>query len=123
MEVVYEYPHCPFREVTHTVVRHVPGLRKAAAVLWPAAQRAEWVHIDSLGIEAAGLASHIHIAWDDVSRTSLARSPLGRQTFVVTDGSGQRIVVASTLPEFGEMLERIEAEARVNETVPLARAA
>ncbi len=123
VEVVYTYPRCPFREVTHTAARHVPGLRKAAGLLWPAARRAEWVHVDSLGIEAAGLANHNHIAWNDVCSTSIDRTPLGRKTFVVSDAEGHRIVVASTLPEFAELQERVEAEAKLGELITLQRAA
>lgn len=111
VEVVYEYPRCPYREVTHAAARRLPAIRKVAALLWPAARRAEWVHIDSLGIEAAGLAGETQIPWNDVCTTSVGRSPLGRRTLVITDGKGHRIVVASTLPEFADLSRRVCEEA------------
>ena len=124
VEVVYVYPRCPYREVTHAAARRVPVLRKVAALLWPAARRAEWVHIDSLGIEAAGLAGETQIPWNDVCSTSLGRSPLGRRTLVITDGKGHRIVVASTLPEFADLNRRVTAEAGTRiSSVPAARRA
>jgi hypothetical protein len=110
--------------VTHAAARRLPAIRKVAAVLWPAARRAEWVHIDSLGIEAAGLAGETQIPWNDVCSTSVGRSPLGRRTLVITDGKGHRIVVASTLPEFADLSRRVCEEAGTGTAVlPPARAA
>jgi hypothetical protein len=125
VEVVYVYPRCPYREVTHAAARRVPVIRKVAALLWPAARRAEWVHIDSLGIEAAGLAGETQIPWNDVCSTTTSRSPLGRQTLVISDGKGHRIVVASTLPEFADLSRRVSEEAGTQIAVvpPAARAA
>jgi hypothetical protein len=117
VEVVYAYPHCPYREVTHAAARKLPAIRKIAELFWPAARRAEWVQIDNLGIEASGLAGRTQIAWDNVSSTTVARSPLGRRTLVIADDRGRRIVVASTLPEFDELSKRVLMETRTPEAV------
>jgi hypothetical protein len=110
VEVVYTYPHCPYREVAHAAVRKFPGLGKMAALVWPAATRAEWVQIDTLGIEATTLAGNTHIAWNHVCSTTMSRSPLGRRTLEIADDRGRRIVVASTLPDFADLRDRVSAE-------------
>lgn len=110
VEIVYTYPHCPYREVAHAAVRRVPGLGRVAARVWPAATRAEWVQVDPLGIEVTTLAGSTHIEWDHVCSTTLSRSPLGRRTLEIADDRGRRIVVASTLPDFADLRDRVSAE-------------
>jgi len=110
MEGVYTYPHCPFREVTHAAARRIPALRRIAAVLWPAARRAEWLRVSESAIESCGLGGRSQLRWDEIESVHL-RGKRRRARLVIQAEDGRRIVVAGTMPAFPELADRIGATA------------
>jgi len=106
VEGIYTYPRCPFREVAHAATRRLPALRRVSGVLWPAARRAEWLRLTDLQIESRGLAVSDQVRWEEIESVHVLRRGRNARLVIVAE-DGRQIVVAGTMPQFGELTNRV----------------
>jgi len=116
---VLAYPYCPLRSRAHRLVRLVPPLRSVAGLLWPAARRADRVHMTADGLEARSLAGEIRIAWTDIAGVRRARTTWGRMTMHIVSRDGRQVEVAETLPGFAELVRIVHQATGLGQVVPL----
>src|SRR5262249_21716213 len=74
----FEYPHCPLRRRAHAIANRVPGIRRAAGAVWPAARRADRVELDHDHLHARSLAGIVRIGWGGITTGRRRRARRGR---------------------------------------------
>jgi hypothetical protein len=119
----FEYPHCPLRRRAHAIADRVPGIRRAAGAVWPAARRADRVELDHDHLHARSLAGFVRIGWEEITTVRRSRTGLGRVTLAVeAAGPSRRIEIAESLPGFEQLARMVRERASVGEVVELRRA-
>ena len=118
----FEYPHCPLRRRAHAVADRVPGMRRLAAALWPAARRADRVELDLEQLWARSLGGFVRIGWEEITTVRRCRIGFGRVTLAVEAGEPRRrIEIAESLPGFEQLARLVRERAAVGEIVELYR--
>jgi len=121
--VVYEYEHCPLRDRTQAVARVLPLLRPLAALVWPAARRADRIELSPDGVFARSLSGYVRIPWDQVQAVHRSRTTWGRMTVhVVAAKPNRHIEIAESMPGFDELVRTILHNAHMGEVVHLRAA-
>ena len=121
--VVYEYEQCPLRDRTQAVARVLPLLRPLAALVWPAARRADRVELSADGVFARSLSGYARIPWDQVQAVHRSRTTWGRMTVhVVAAKPNRQIEIAESMPGFDELVRTILHNAHMGEVVHLRAA-
>jgi len=119
----YEYPHCPLRWRAHAIADRIPGMRRLAAAVWPAARRADRVELDHDHLRARSLAGIVRIGWEEITTVRRSRTGFGRVTLAVeAAGPSRRIEIAESLPGFDQLARVVRERAGVGEIVELPRA-
>ena len=118
----FEYPHCPLRRRAHAVADRVPGIRRLAAAVWPAARRADRVELDRDHVWARSLGGFVRIGWEEITTVRRGRTGFGRMTLAVeANGPTRRIEIAESLPGFEQLARLVRERAAVGEIVELYR--
>ncbi len=121
--IVYEYEQCPLRDRTQAVARVLPLLRPLAALVWPAARRADRVELSADGVFARSLAGYARIPWDQVQAVHRSRTTWGRMTVhVVATKPNRQIEITQSMPGFDELVRTILHNAHMGEVVHLRAA-
>ena len=119
----YEYPHCPLRWRAHAVADRMPGMRRLAAAVWPAARRADRVELDHDQLRARSLAGIVRIGWEEITTVRRSRTGFGPRD---ARGGGRRPEPADrdrgVAPGFDQLAQVVRERAGVGEIVELPRA-
>jgi hypothetical protein len=115
---VYEFAHCALRSRVHRVADRAPWVRSVAALLWPAASRADRVELAQDGIRARSLAGFTRIGWDEVALLRRHRTRTGRVTLVI-EGAARSIEISEAIPDFTALARAVHERSGVGEVVAL----
>jgi hypothetical protein len=119
--LTFEYPACRIRRGAHVAARVLPPLRPLAALVWPAARRADQVELSSDGILARSFSGYARIGWAEIAAIHRARTTWGRLTLhVVAVRPSRQIEITESMPGFDELVRTIRANAHVGEVVHLS---
>ena len=120
----FEYEDCPLRSRAHRLARHFPPIRPLAALVWPAARRADRLELSQDGLLARSLSGYVRIGWDEVGAVDRSRTTWGRMTLHVVAGSPTRhIEIAESMPGFDDLVATIVHNAGMGDVVQLPIAA
>jgi len=119
-QLTFEYPDCGLRHGARVVARVLPPVRPLAALVWPAARRADHVQLSADGIFARSFSGYARIGWDEVVAVHRARTTWGRMTVHITANSPVRLIeITESLPGFDELVRTIRANVHVGEVIHL----